>query len=241
MKLAEHVFQVTGHITGLNANSFVIETNAGLVLIDTGYRDYYCDSMKQMLKFWKVKNSTILAVFLTHGHFDHSGNSHIYSEQGIPVYIGEHDAVGVKNGGRLVMEPEFGTKFTTPTEIISVKEGDLFDYGNAVLRVIDLPGHTCGSVGYLVHIDELDILFIGDMFLISGAEPDDTTLVEMGYDGGIDYDPLSNLASFKKLMAYKVDIIVPGHRGPFYGDCAKIFQAAYNVARERIQGQVSEI
>ena len=53
------------------------------------------------------------------------------------------------------------------------KDGDFFDFGDVTLKVIDIPGHTAGAVAYLAEADGKVILFIGDMFSLQGATPQD--------------------------------------------------------------------
>ena len=49
------------------------------------------------------------------------------------------------------------------------KRWRLFDFGDVMLKVIDIPGHTAGAVAYLAEADGKVILFIGDMFSLQGA------------------------------------------------------------------------
>ena len=243
MQIANGIYQLSGHMNGLNSNTFVIDTEEGLVLIDTGYRPYYLDAQKKVLSFWGLENKKIIAVFLTHAHFDHAGNAHFYEEQGIPVYVGEKDRDALKSGGDRVMESIFGSRFTTLKNPVPVKDGQEFAFGGETsavkMKVIDLSGHTAGAVGFLVDKDGKRILFTGDMFMISGASPSDEMELEIGYTGSVDYDAAANLASFKKLAecGMDIDVVAVGHRGVFYGDCKELFEKLYNLALETIAPQ----
>lgn len=234
MKLTDHVYQLTGHITGLNSNTFAIDTAEGIILIDTGYREYYWETMQRMMRLWNLNPDRIIAVFVTHAHFDHAGNAHIFAEKGIPVYASHLDAEAMRIGGDLVMENVFGTKFTACPEVMELEDGQEFHFGNAELTTIALPGHTRGAMGFLVRTDDRKILFLGDLFLISGTSPSDEIELEVGYSGSVDYDAKANLESFRKLTDCDVDIVAPGHRGVYYGDSRALFQKIYEVVQRPI-------
>ena len=150
MRISENVYQLTGHVTGLNSNTFVIDTEEGLVLVDTGYREYYLESMKRMLSFWGLDQKKVVAVFITHGHFDHCGNAHVFEEKNIPIYASKDDADAISSGGRRVMEDVFGTKFTPCHHITSLEDGEKFTFGQTAVTAVSLPGHTKGSMGFLM-------------------------------------------------------------------------------------------
>ena len=234
MKISENVYQLTGHVTGLNSNTFVIDTEDGLVMIDTGYREYYVETMKKQLRFWHLDQKKVAAVFITHGHFDHSGNAHIFEEQGIHVYASEIDANAMEHGGDRVMEPVFGTKYTCCRHVNRLVEGKIYTFGTTTITPVSLPGHTKGSVGFVTEHDGVKTLFLGDLFMVSGASPADEVEVEIGYTGSVDYDREANLNSLKSLMGLDVDIVAPGHRGVFYGDSRTLFGKVYETALKTI-------
>ena len=234
MQIARNVYQLTGHITGLNANTYALDTEDGLVLIDTGYRPYYVDTMKRMLAFWGLQDRKIAAVFVTHAHFDHSGNAHLFEAEGVPVYASAIDAEAMEQGGDRCMESVFGTEYTPCKAVRRVKDGERFAFGNAHITAMEAPGHTKGHMGFLAEISGLRLLFLGDMFIISGASPADEIELEVGFNGSVDYDAAANLRSFEKLLSVEVDIVAVGHRGVYYGDSRELFANMYEVAQKSI-------
>ena len=60
-----------------NQNSYVVEYKDSCILIDAGVR---YDEIK------KITNKPILAVMLTHGHFDHIEYIEEYDRKKIPIY-----------------------------------------------------------------------------------------------------------------------------------------------------------
>lgn len=237
MQIARNVYQLTGHITGLNANTYALDTEEGLVLIDTGYRPYYVDAMKKMLAFWGLQDKKIAAVFVTHAHFDHSGNAHLFEAEGVSVYASADDAEAMERGGDRCMETVFGTKYTPCKAVRRIKDGERFTFGSACITAIDTPGHTKGHMGFLAEISAIRILFLGDQFIISGASPADEIELEVGYTGSVDYDAAANLRTFEKLCSFDVDIVAVGHRGVYYGDSRELFAKMYEVAKESIAAE----
>lgn len=89
-----------------------------------------------------------LVVVNTHGHMDHTGGDYVFDE----VYIhpadlwllrGPADEAAAKE---LICHP--------------IGEGDCFDLGGRVLEVVEVPGHTLGSVALLDR--EARQIFMGD-------------------------------------------------------------------------------
>ena len=85
----------------------------------------------------------------------------------------------------------------TVTDIL-LGESDTLDLGEDTLEVIETPGHTKGSVCYIIN----NVMFSGDTFF-------------RGFIGRTDF-PTSNimeiLQSLKRLSGIKTDYIVyPGH------------------------------
>jgi glyoxylase-like metal-dependent hydrolase (beta-lactamase superfamily II) len=50
----------------------------------------------------------------------------------------------------------------------SYKEGDTIKFGNATISVIDTPGHTDGSISYVVDVDGSRFIFSGDVIYSKG-------------------------------------------------------------------------
>ena len=105
---------------------------------------------------------------------------------------------------------------TAPTHL--VQDGDTLELGGRTLSVVDLPGHTPGSIGL---VDQLEHA------LISG---------DAVYDGGlIDWMPESDVAQYlrtmERLRLLEVDVVYPGHGRPFGREHLK--ELAEDYLRER--------
>ena len=109
-------------------------------------------------------------VLLTHRHIDHVGGAYWFG--GVWLHAADADCWDACESYAGVMWEQalaegdasegdaFGPRDGSRPRVCSVGEGDVFDLGGRALEVVELPGHTAGSVGYLCR--ELGILFSGD-------------------------------------------------------------------------------
>lgn len=232
LKIANNIYQISGHPYGFNSNMYAVDTQEGIIIIDAGFSEHQYEESNLVLKKWGLDPQKVIALFVTHAHFDHIGNAHIYEERGIPVYVGEADADAAENGGESVLEDLFGRKFHVCRNVIRVKGKEVFSFGNVTVEVWNSPGHTKGNVSYLVYDKETRILFVGDMLIIGGTTPTDELIPELGWKGSPDFNKSDNMNSFNKMRNLKVDIVAPGHGSVYFGDSSSLFEIMYQKAEE---------
>ena len=177
-------------LLGVNSYFLVNEINNQAILIDGG------ESYKSIKKAESDLGVKITALLLTHAHFDHAGNAAKLQNEGVKVYIGEKDAEKLSNS--LNLAGDFGRKFECLTPDFTLFDGQVLDINDVKIKVISTPGHTDGSVSYLVE----DMLFTGDtLFNLSVGRTDFPT-----------GDKTQLFNSIKKLFALDGDYrVFPGH------------------------------
>jgi len=173
-------------------------------------------------------------VFVTHGHFDHTGGAHEFAD--IRCHVAEAPALEVPEESTLVpieMSESFAAALAADTpggiappylvdaipndefdvasyDIVPVAptpmlDGARIDLGDRTFEVLHLPGHTPGSAGLFE--SETGTLFTGDVV----------------YDGGLlDELPESNIpdyvASMLRLGTMEPNIVHAGHEPSFGAD-----------------------
>ena len=182
---------ITGPLR-VNAYFLVNEDTAEAVLIDGG------ENYKNIKQVEDSNGIKIKALLLTHAHFDHAGCAKKLQDDGVVVYIGAPDAQKLHNKDNL--SGDFGRTFDYLTADKTIIDGDIITECGMTFKVIATPGHTDGSVCFLID----DMLFSGDtLFLESVGRTD--------FPSGSRADLVR---SVKKLFELEGDYTVyPGHEG----------------------------
>ena len=176
----------------LNVNTYFLvnELTKEAVVIDGG------ENYKKVKQVEEQLGVKIKALLLTHAHFDHAGNAKKIQDDGAKVYISELDAPKLLNDGNLAYS--FGRKFDYLTADLLLKDGQEFSECDIKIKAIATPGHTDGSMTFLVE----NALFTGDtLFLECVGRTDFPT-----------GDKEELVRSVKKLFALDGEYTVyPGH------------------------------
>lgn len=141
-------------------------------------------------------------VFLTHGHFDHIlGAYGVQQTYGAKVVVHSADVPMLTDSGiNLARVNGAEDVFNPVTPDIIVEDGDSLYLGNTEIKVMHTPGHTKGSVCYIVE-DEKTV-FSGDTLFCR-------TVGRTDFPGG-STEELKN--SLNKLLALEGDYrVLPGH------------------------------
>ncbi|MDD6354795.1 MAG: MBL fold metallo-hydrolase [Oscillospiraceae bacterium] len=136
----------------LDNNCYLLldETTNKSALIDCTVAD---DRMREL-----IGDTDLQYILLTHGHFDHIGGVRdIKKEYGCKVVISSVDAP-MLSSGKASLAAFCGAEQNDTEPDITVQDGDEIEVGTLKIKVLSTPGHTSGSVCYVVG----DALFSGD-------------------------------------------------------------------------------
>ena len=184
-------------VDDLLANCYVvIGDNDECIVIDPS-KDY-----DGIVKYIKKNELTLKGVLLTHGHFDHfRGVDRLIDEFHCPLYIGFYDADMIKNP-ELNCSVMLNAEYVVKSKAETVSDGEILHLLKEDIKVLEMPGHTAGSVCY--YFKDSKVLFTGDfLFCCSAGRCDLPTGNERQMN-----------ESFRKVAKLDGDIrIYPGH-GP---------------------------
>ena len=199
----------------IKANCYLIKTDCGHILIDTGCSNKRIYLEKE-LKRAGCRPGTLKLILLTHGDFDHTGNA-AYLRKKFNTEIAMHygDSGLVENGDmfcnrktgniviKIIVNAFIGLNHNDRFKPdLTIDDGyRLSEYGFDA-KVLHLPGHSQGSIGILTNEGDL---FCGDLFM-NMNKPSLTSLV----------DNAAKLnSSIEKLKGLKINTVYPGHGKPF--------------------------
>jgi hydroxyacylglutathione hydrolase len=120
---------------GFDVNSYVVHAPEGDVIVDAG---------AEPEKILDATRAPVAAILVTHGHADHvNALEFVRRQTGAPVYMHPADAEGKVEG----YEP--------------LEDGRVLDLAGLGIRVFHTPGHSPGSVTFVVGDDQI----VGDLIL----------------------------------------------------------------------------
>ena len=127
--------QVRLSMDGFEVNSYVIHAPDGEIVVDAG---------AEPEKILAATRTPVAAILVTHGHADHvSALESVRGETGAPVFMHPADA-----GGKV-------------TDYEPLQDGRALDVAGLGIRVLHTPGHSPGSVTFVVGNDQI----VGDLIL----------------------------------------------------------------------------
>jgi glyoxylase-like metal-dependent hydrolase (beta-lactamase superfamily II) len=198
-----------------SVNCYLLRGATGCVLIDTGGSNAR-QALRGALDRAGCTRNSLRLVLLTHGDFDHIGSAAaLRAAFDAPIAMGRADAAMAERGDMFANRNRpnilvrtlvplitgFGASERFTPDILLDDAANLSPYGLDA-TVLDLPGHSRGSIGILTAASEL---FCGDLFENTKG-PALNSLID---------DPAAAQASVAKLAALHVTTVYPGHGKPF--------------------------
>ena len=217
-------------------NAYVLEDEAGLVLIDCGLPKR-ADRIASAIRETGHEPEDVAHILVTHHHLDHTGSlAALAGRTGATVHVHPADAAVVsgasmppppnsaKLSGRTIgpLLLRIGPKRADPAKV----DEDLVDAtelpfaGGA--RVIHTPGHTPGQTSFLLPRDG-GVLIAGDAARAAGARFGPPTGALFGmYTEDIE----QARRSFRTLAELDFEVAVFGHGNPVRTRAAEVFRRA---------------
>jgi hydroxyacylglutathione hydrolase len=180
-------------------NGYVVvhRPSASALIIDPGSRE---DDIVAIVEDAKT---TVMAILLTHGHFDHLGAAHALGERwGIACRAHQREAKLIRQAPLYALR--FVRKAIRAPRIVPFKNIESLPWPGGAVGVIETPGHTEGSVCYMLP----GMIFTGDVLLREHIGPT--------FYPGSDREEL--LHSVDRLLARDIPddvIIFAGHGRPW--------------------------
>jgi glyoxylase-like metal-dependent hydrolase (beta-lactamase superfamily II) len=220
---------------GIYVNCFRIRTEQGDIFIDTGLANHAAG-----LETGRMKNALILS---THGHWDHIGSHRRAQKQGTRVFAhaGDERYYSDFDWHWDVLFGQFKNDFDLPPERKTafwegigqplkpdrwLEDGEELAIGGCRIIAVHTPGHSSGSVCYLLPDD--GVLFTGD------------TLMGNGFFAGIPQytDAAAYRASMERLANLQVETVYCDHSeampGKMLAERAKTGIACMERIRKRV-------
>ena len=180
---------------GFTANCYALTVGDEIALIDVG------TATNEIIDFVKSNSEKIKYILLTHDHFDHIGGVEtVLKYCNAKVCIHKMDTSGLVDSS-FSLCGMVGLSQPTISPDISLDNGDELPLGDTKIKVIHTPGHTDGSVCYLID----DVLFSGDTLFFESV----------GRTDFVTGDSAQLMASLKKIVALSgVSKVYTGHGEP---------------------------
>ena len=197
---------------GVSANCYLLKTEKGFILVDTGRANRRAKLEKE-LESAGCRPGNLNLIILTHGDFDHTGNCAYLRDKYNTKIVMHYDDFGMVETGDMFWNRKAGNriirrivnvffKITKFKPDFPVNEGyDLKEYCLDA-KIVCLPGHSKGSIGILTADGEL---FCGDLFM-NNSKPSISSIID---------NPEEADASVQKIMRLNIRIVYPGHGQPF--------------------------
>lgn len=159
-------------ITCGNGNCFLVHTNGNAILVDT------CRARFKDKIFELCRQHNVQLIVLTHGHIDHVQNAAFLSDKlNIPIAMHQADYKLIESNwheplsahtlqGKFILKLSMRSfqaeKIEPFTPAFFLSEGDTLSHYGIPASILELSGHTKGSIG--IRIDNTDLI-VGDALM----------------------------------------------------------------------------
>lgn len=215
MKITERIYIIGSANYGLShdfdCNIYLVDFKDELIIIDSG-AGVDVEAVIKNIKRDGLNPDKLSKIFFTHSHADHAGGAFELKKRfNCSIYMSELEAGFLEHG----VEKELALDIAKKTGLYSkdyqlvncgvdnkLKNGDTIKTGGVEIKAINVPGHSKGSLCYLMKLPEGNVLFSGDVVFANGL------ILLLNCDG-------SELSDYRKYISrlsnLNIDMLFPGH------------------------------
>jgi glyoxylase-like metal-dependent hydrolase (beta-lactamase superfamily II) len=192
MKITENIFSIKCG----TVNFYIYQKGHTIIAIDSGY----CKPViKEELNRINIEADKIYHLFLTHSDIDHAGGLSLFKNANIFISADEEQMI---SHGR---PRKFGFLYNFPlnTSYTLLKDNNEISIGSIKIKAIETPGHTPGSMSYIINNE---ILFVGDAIKLFKGKAKPNRSFSMDYE--------KQLESIRKIAKINgIKYLFTAHRG----------------------------
>jgi metallo-beta-lactamase class B len=232
VQILRRLYQVGGDLNGVtfdgddasyrDGNTYVLETELGLILFDAGCGDTL-DQIFGNMAYWGLSPDDIRYCILTHPHFDHAAGAHLLKSRGVTLIAHKNTAEAVASGDERCCGYLYHKTFVPCTVDQVVEDGDVFELLGVRLEAMHLPGHSMGCTAFLFDHEGRRVCVSGDVIgtLLAG---------HFGWSGSFDFNRQAYLQSLIRFARVDTDLMLPGHGMIYFHKPRRRVEEALNIA-----------
>lgn len=210
-RYAVEPFRIFGnlHFVGnADVSAHLIDTGAGLILIDTTYPT---TAALLVHSIWEMgfNPGDIEYIIHTHGHYDHIGATRLLkSISGATTFLGSGDMEMLDNPDLVLNFVGFHSHVEPIEPDVIMNDGDVITLGEASIRVVATPGHTNGCVSLFFEVTENGKTMTAGLHGGVGLNTLNPGFVDRF---GPVYSKADFINSLNRVKSEKVDIVLGNH------------------------------
>lgn len=151
-------------VNDLFVSMYLIKADSGYIAIDTGFINSY---IEKGLKYNNISKADVKYILLTHSDADHVNGIKLFNNAKILFPAAEKSMLDHKKQ-RFTFLPFYSNGFDIKKYRL-LQDGDELDLMGKKVNCVSLPGHTDGTMGYII---DNKYLFTGDAFRIKNGKLD---------------------------------------------------------------------
>jgi len=146
------IFDNVYAIGNVGTVAYVIQTSAGLLMIDAlGANQVESDLLPGFARRG-LDPAQVKTILVAHGHADHFGGSAYFQQKfGSKVYVSAADWTLMETPPR-GRGPGAPTQAAPPKRDGELRDGESVTLGGVSVRAVAVPGHTPGSMGFIIPV-----------------------------------------------------------------------------------------